>query len=1098
VAELPGGTVTFLFTDIEGSTRLLEQLRDGYADVLAQHHRVLRDTFARFTGHEVDTQGDAFFVAFSRAGQAVAAAVAAQRALAEVTWPESVDVRVRMGLDTGEPEVGGDRYVGLRVHRAARICSAGHGGQILLSSATRELVEDDLPHDVTLRDLGERRLKDFERPERIFQLVVEGLEDRFSPLKASEVVTDGFVGRDRELADLERSLERAIGGRGHLVLVAGEAGIGKSLLADEFARRARAAGAHVFWGRSWEAGGAPAYWPWVQALRACVRAARPESLRADLGTGAADIAQLVPELRELLPDLPAAAAESEGARFRLFDSTASLLRNASHRRPLVVVLDDLHAADEPSLLLLQFLAPQLTETRVLVLGMYRETDLEGDHPLRPALAEFARAPGTSTLSLAGLTRDDVPQLIERISGTHPAEAVADAIYDETEGNPLFVVEVVRLLVAEGTLDDVAEGRVRRVALPAGVREVIDRRLRRLSEESRRILTLASVFGREFTLDLLAALSDVPTDALLDRLDDALRASLVTEAPGTFGRLRFGHALVREALYDELSQLRRIRLHRRAGEALEEIHAANPDPHLAELAHHFFMAAPGGELDKALEYGRRAGEQAVSMTAYEEAIRLYRMGLELLDLREPPDEELRCGLLLRLGDSKARAGDIAGARATFLDAAALAKKLGLADQLGRAALGYGGRFVWDAARGDPHLVPLLEDALRELPDVDSHLRARLLARLAAGPLRDDVDRERRDVLSREAVEIARRLGDPGTLAYALDGRYNAVWWPSNLDERIGISSELVSAATEADDKERALQGHHYRALALLEAGDIAAVHAELEAKAKLAEQLRQPAQRWYLASVRATLATFEGRFEEAEELIAQAFALGERAQGSIAAIYRAVHLHALRSAQGRLEEHEEPMRRAAGDFPTYVVLRCVLADLYSELGRDVEAEALLDALAADDFAALPVNEEWLFGMSLLADVADAVGDERQAAVLYELMLPYAALNAVSAPDSCRGSVSRNLGILAAKLGRLDASAKHFEDALAMNTRTGGRPWVAQTQCDYARMLHELDGPENAERTVQLLADCRRTASDLGMRSLLERASRLEEAASAKSR
>jgi class 3 adenylate cyclase/tetratricopeptide (TPR) repeat protein len=1094
VAELPGGTVTFLFTDIEGSTRLLEQLRDRYADVLAQHHRVLRDTFARFTGHEVDTQGDAFFVAFSRAGQAVAAAVAAQRALAEVTWPQGVDIRVRMGLDTGEPEVGDDRYVGLRVHRAARICSAGHGGQILLSSATRELVEDDLPPDVALRDLGERRLKDFERPERIFQLVVEGLEDRFSPLKASEVVRDSFVGRDRELADLDRSLEQALGGRGHLVLVAGEAGIGKSLLADEFARHARTAGAHVFWGRSWEAGGAPAYWPWVQALRAYVRDARPESLRADLGTGAADIAQLVPELRELLPDLPAAAAaESGGARFRLFDSTAGLLRNASRRRPLVIVLDDLHAADEPSLLLLQFLAPQLTETRVLVLGMYRETELEGDHPLRPALAEFARAPGTLTLSLAGLARDDVPQLIERISRTHPADAVSDAIYGETEGNPLFVVEVVRLLVAEGTLDDVGEGRVRRVALPAGVREVIDRRLRRLSEDSRRILTLASVFGREFTLDLLAALSDVPTDALLDRLDDALRASLVTEAPGTFGRLRFAHALVREALYDELSQLRRVRLHRRAGEALEGIYAANPDPHLAELAHHFFMAAPGGELDKALEYGRRAGEQAVNMTAYEEAIRLYRMGLELLDLREPPDEELRCGLLLRLGDSKARAGDIAGARGTFLEAAALAKKLGLADQLGRAALGYGGRFVWDAARGDPHLVPILEDALRELPNVDSHLRARLLARLAAGPLRDDVDRERRDVLSREAVEIARRLGDPGTLAYALDGRYNAVWWPGNLDERVEISSELVSAATEADDKERALQGHHYRALALLEAGDIPAVHAELEAKAKLAEELRQPAQRWYLASVRATLAAFEGRFEEAEELIAQAFALGERAQGSIASIYRAIHLHALRSAQGRLEEHEEPMRRAAADFPTYVVLRCVLAHLYSELGRDREAGALLEALAADDFAALPVNEEWLFGMSLLADVAGAAGDERQAAMLYELMLPYAALNAVSAPDSCRGSVSRNLGILAAKLSRLDAAAKHFEDALAMNARTGSRPWVAQTQYDYARMLHKLAGPENAERTLQLLADCRRTASDLGMRSLLERASRLEEAA-----
>ncbi|MBA2460865.1 MAG: AAA family ATPase [Actinobacteria bacterium] len=1095
MSELPSGTVTFLFTDIEGSTRLLEQLRDRYADVLAEHHRVLREAVARFAGHEVDTQGDAFFVAFSRAGKAVGAAVAAQRALMTLTWPEGVDVRVRMGLDTGEPTVGGDRYVGLRVHRAARICSAGHGGQILLSSATRELVEDDLPPDVVLRDLGERRLKDFERPERLFQLVVEGLEDRFLPLKASEAVTDSFVGRERELAELERSLEQALGGRGHLVLVDGEAGIGKSLLADEFARRARAAGAHVFWGRSWEAGGAPAYWPWVQALRAYVRDARPESLRADLGTGAADIAQLVPELRELVADLPAAAAgaESGGARFRLFDSIAGLLRNASRRRPLVIVLDDLHAADEPSLLLLQFLAPQLTETRVVVLGMYRETELEGDHPLRPALAEFARAPGTLTLSLAGLTRADVPLLIERISGTHPAEGVSDAIHGETEGNPLFVVEVVRLLVAEGTLHDVGEGRARRVALPAGVREVIDRRLRRLSEDARRLLTLASVLGREFTVDVLAAVSEVRTDAVLDLLDDALAARLLTEAPGAYGRLRFSHALVREALYDELSQFLRIRLHRRAGEALEGIYSANVGPHLAELAHHFFKAAPGGEVDKALEYGRRAGEQAVNMTAYEEATRLYRMGLELLDLREPPDEELRCELLLRLGDSRARAGDMAGAKETFLEAATLAKTLNLAEQLGRAALGYGGRFVWEAARGDPHLLPLLEDALRELPEVDSHLRAKVLARLAAGPLRDDIDRKRRDVLSREAVEMARRLGDPATLAFALDGRYNAVWSPENLDERLDLSFELVSTATEAADKERALQAHHYRALALLEAGDIPGVYAELDAKAKLAEDLRQPAQRWYLASVRATLATFQGRFEEAEELIPQAFALGERAQGSIASIYRVIHLHALRDAQGRLDEHEEPVRRAVADFPTYVVLRCILAHLYGELQREREASALLEALAADDFAALPMNEEWLFGMSLLADVAAAVGNEGQVAAMYEVLLPYADLNAVSAPDSCRGSVSRNLGSLAARLGRRDAAMHHFDDALAMNARADARPWVAQTQYDYARMLHEVGGPDNTERTLQLLADCRRAAGELGMRSLLERASRLDEAA-----
>lgn len=1090
MSKLPGGTVTFLFTDIEGSTRLLEQLRDRYADVLAEHHRVLREAFGRFGGHEVDTQGDAFFVAFPRAGEAVAAAVAVQRALAEVAWPAGVDVRVRMGVDTGEPLVGDDRYVGLRVHRAARICSAGHGGQILLSSTTRGLVEDDLPEDVALRDLGERRLKDFARAERLFQLVVEGLADQFPPLKSSEAPTGSFVGREPELATLERSLERALGGRGHLVLVAGEVGVGKSVLADEFARRARAAGARVLWGRSWEAGGAPPYWPWVQAFRAYFEDAQPELLRADLGSGAADVAQLLPELREWLPDLPpAVGGETEGARFRLFDSTATFLRRAARRRPVVLILDDLHAADEPSLLLLQFLAPLLDETRILVLGTYRETELEADHPLRPALAEFARAPGTLTLSLGGLTREDVPQLIERISGSHRSEAVTDAIYGETEGNPLFVVEVVRLLVAEGTLDDVGEGRVRRVSLPAGVREVIDRRLRRLSEDSAEILTLASALGREFTLDALVALGERPMDALLDLLDEALGARLIGEVPGTLGRFRFSHALFREALYEQVATVRKIRLHRRAGEALEEIYAGNPEPHLAELAHHFFLAAPGGEVERALEYARRAAEQAAGLTAYEEAIRLSGMGLELLDLREPPDEELRCELLLRLGDAKARAGDTAGARDAFLETAALAKKLDLPEHLGRAALGYGGRFVWEAGRGDPHLVPLLEEALAALPEADSSLRAKLLARLAGGPLRDEVDRGRRDALSKEAVEIARRLGDPITLAYVLDGRHAAVWWPENLDERLGIATDLVRVATEADDRERILQGHHYRFIALLELGDVGGAGAEIQAQADLAEQLRQPTQLFYVATCRSTLAALEGRFGEAERLTGEAFHHGERAERAMAVIYRWVQLYVVRRAQARLDELEDEIRRSVDEFPTYVVLRCVLADVYAELGRTDEARTEFEALARDGFGTLPRNDEWLYGMTLLADVAGALRDVEGTAILYELLLPFRKRNAVSAPDACSGSVSRTLGVLAGTLGRLDESQRLFDDALESNARIGARPWFAQTQYDYARALTERS--KDAARAHELLSGCRRTARELGMHTLLGRVSRLEE-------
>ncbi len=423
VPKLPSGTITFLFTDIEGSTRLLKQLGDRYADVLAAHNHSLREAFANHGGEVVDTQGDAFFVAFPRARDAIEAAVAAQRMLAAQRWPDAIELRVRMGIHTGEPTVGADRYVGLGVHRAARISSIGHGGQVLLSDATRALVEDELPPGVGLRDLGEHRLKDLDRPERVFQLVVEGLPHQFPPLKAEVRAGAPLVGRYRELAELEASLEEALAGRGSVVLVAGEPGIGKSRLADELAGRSAERGARVLWGRCWEAGGAPAYWPWVQSIRSYVRETEPEKLRTELGAGAATIAQMLPDLRTLFPDLPEPPlVETEEARFRLFDATAAMLRTTASRRPVVLVLEDVHAADVPSLLLLQFLAGELRGAPLLILGTYRDVDLGHDHPLRRTLAELARAPGTRTLSLGGLSEAEVAQLIETVTGRSPRDA----------------------------------------------------------------------------------------------------------------------------------------------------------------------------------------------------------------------------------------------------------------------------------------------------------------------------------------------------------------------------------------------------------------------------------------------------------------------------------------------------------------------------------------------------------------------------------------------------------------------------------------------------------------------------------------------------
>jgi hypothetical protein len=470
-----------------------------------------------------------------------------------------------------------------------------------------------------------------------------------------------------------------------------------------------------------------------------------------------------------------------------------------------------------------------------------------------------------------------------------------------------------------------------------------------------------------------------------------------------------------------------------------------------------------------------------------------MALRACDAAKSRNDVERCELRLALGDAQARAGAFPAAKDTFLSASDLARTSRTPEQLARAALGYGGRFVWEAARGDRHLVPLLRDALAALGKEDSLLRVKVMARLAGGPMRDEMEREPRDAMSRQAVEMARRLGDPATLAYALDGRYAAVWWPENLEDRLAIATELIQAAEEAGDKERALQGHHYRCLARLEQGDMPGVYADAGAKARLAEELRQPAQEWYVVGVRATLATFEGRFADAEALIPRAFALGQRAHGWMASVYNTLQWYALRREQARLSEVEERLQQTARDFPTYLVLRAVLAQLQMELGREDAAREIFETLAADDFAGVPRDDEWIICLCLLADVAESLGDAPRAEVLYGLLLPYAGRNALSNPDNCIGSVSRSLAILAALTRRWPEAARHFEDALAMNARTNARPWLARTQCDYARLLLTRDTPGDRERATDLLARGRWTCQELGMTALATRVSALLERA-----
>ena len=893
-----------------------------------------------------------------------------------------------------------------------------------------------------------------------------------------------FVGRENELTELVAGLDDAFAGRGRIFLLAGEPGIGKSRLAEALVAHAGARGAQVLVGRSWEAGGAPAYWPWVQSLRAYAREADPSTLLGQLGVFGADLSPLLPELRELFPHLPEPAAlESEGARFRLFEAVAAVLKNIAQDQPVVLVLDDLHAADASSLLLLQFVAREIRHSRLLVVGMFRDVDPTMRDPLVSALAELAREPHVRRIDLTGLTVRDVADYIELSAKTAPTPEIVAAIHAETEGNPLFVGEVVRLLSAQHRLDEPES----QIHIPPGVRAVIGQRVRRLSERCQSVLVAAAIFGREFRLGALARLSELPLDEVLEILDEAMAERVIVEAPGSPGRLRFGHALIRDTLYDDLTLARKLEWHRRAGEALEAVYVSDPEPHLAELALHFFSAAPTGGAAKAVDYARRAGNRAVSQLAYEEAMRLYEMALTQVS-----DDATRGDLLLALGDARARAGNTAASKAAFRAAAELAEARGSPQQLARAALGYGSRLSWDVSRDDTYLAPLLERALDTLGDQDSALRVRLLARLAGGPLRDaSVSPARKEALSEEALGLARGTGDAATIAYALAGYIAAHHSPEHAHEQVRLAGELIQAATEAGDVERALEGHMHRAEALLELGEIEAAKADGEAMARLAKDLRQPSQDWMVAELRAQHALLEGRFADAERFMAEALSLGERAESWNATVSYRLQLYMLRRHQGRLDETEEVVRRSVDDYPTYPIWRCVLAHMAAELGYQDESREAFEALALDRFAIVPFNEMWLASMGLLAETARSLGDAQQAAVLRGHLLPYADRVAVSTPEFSMGSVSYHLALLAATIGRWSETQRHFEDAIAMNSRVGARPWLAHTQEEYARELIARGGPDDVEMAEHRLQQALAIYRELGMVSYVARASALAE-------
>ncbi len=884
-----------------------------------------------------------------------------------------------------------------------------------------------------------------------------------------------LLGRAHELADLDTVLAEASTGRGGLVLLTGEPGIGKTRLATALGERAAADGHRVAWARGWDGGGAPAFWPWVQIVRAVAADRDDDALRAELGAGARWVAQLAPELRERL-DLPEAGdLESEQARFALFDAVTVFLRNAAAHQPLVVLLDDLHTADLPSLLMLAFMARALTETHVLVITTHHEAGPRRGPEVEGVFGELTRF--GLRVDLGGLEDDDLRALVVHRSGAEPSEELVQSLHTLTDGNPFYSDEVVRLLVAQGRIDQPLG---ERLPLPDGVRDAIRRRLLPLRPEVLEALQVAAVEGRDFELATLERAAGIDRADLLERLDEALAVQLLEEAPGPVGSFRFAHGLIRETLYGDLSATRRARLHAAVGEALEKTTASE-----AELAHHFVEAAHVGDPGKALEHAHRAGNEALAALAYERAADLFDAALGALDLLPERDERRRGELLLSRGQAQMQAGGDA-ARSTLLAAIELARRMGDSELLARAALSLGG-YGLSPGMVDDDVVAVLEEALEGLSPDGSALRARLLVRLAVALYYSDTA-PRREELVQEALGIARGLDDAPTLAYVLDQGQIATNGPDTTERGLTWALELFALADTAGDPEIGVRARSSQIDLLLELDDVAGADMAIEALARIATDSRDPRARAYIPLHRARRAMISGRLDDTEQLIHEGIQLGWSLQDSTVPILAGAQLFWLRLGQGRVRELEDAVRQFADQLPAMPAWRVALAILYLHTGRPAEARREYDRLAERNFASIPRDNVWSMAIGMLAELSETFRDADRAVVLEELLTPLDGRNVITPTGIFAGPVKRYLALTAAARGDQDTALARLAEARTACERMGYKPMLAVIDVDEARMLARRDGPGDVARARELLQRGLDRAEEVGVPRLDERLAR----------
>jgi hypothetical protein len=887
-----------------------------------------------------------------------------------------------------------------------------------------------------------------------------------------------IIGRERELETFNAAFDRMLAGRRQLVLIAGEPGIGKTRCAEALADIAEDKGALVLWGRCHEEAGAPPYWPWVQILRAYIDTYSLAEVRLIMGATTKDIAALIPELLEpsqQTSDVTSAIEDASPARFRAFDAIRQFFQRAAQRAPLTLALEDLHLADAPSLALLEFLSEHLPRGRLLIVGTYRDTHASAKTPLMRTLGGLKRGADVERIHLSRLSLAAIGTMAQQLCSTQLSGPLVKAIHQQTDGNPLFATELIRVLIDEGDGKTLAALPAK---IPAGVHETIGRRLLRLSDGCNAILCVAAILGRQFTAPEIAAIMDEDVQRILGELEPALQAAVVASTAEVPGGYQFTHALIRETIYEDLPAVERVRLHARAAAALVAIHSTYLQPVLTRIAHHYYESVTLGHTQEAVSYALLAADSAARMYAFEEAILHYDRTIRTLEnagLRQ--DARLARAYILKASALK-QMGQIPQSVDVLLEAVNRTRVLGSAELLVDLVM-----LVTSSSRHWPHqhFVPLLERVLEVLPAVDSPARAKALSTLAFAQ-RTSFDKPRLAEQVEAALAMAERVCDATARCACYE--LAAICFrghPGNLQRRLLLGSEHIAVARSTGKEDLLADAYHWQVLNFFEATRIDELEPLLREYGELTAATIGIHQ-YQVGAHLVTLALLRGEWSGLEERIEGLLEIGTKTRRDDADGVYGAQMFALNRDLGRLHAMAPQIKQIASStdkrmWEPGLMLMC------AEIGLLSEAKAILERLVGNDFCVIGWDDMYMTFMVFCAQTCCVLGDLERARTLYPLLLPYRGQTANHPTAVCFGAVELYLAMLASTANEPDTARAHFDHALATNRAMRAWPALARTLFRCAAFLLARASQADQALGLERLREAERLARRLGMARLV---------------